>query len=393
MGKTAASSEKIVAEPKNPSSTRNHTRSITKQVGRGRHCIPTACSRDPLISRQAYAIEASWVPVREAAFVFEFERRVIVWAAFVSFLASLAPIAHADAPLVRAELEWHRGDGAESCIDGATLASRVEARLDRRVFVPTDGDVRVMGRITAAHTGDGFFATLTLEAGGHRIGTRELSSARAACAALEESLALMLALLVDVTRDEIQLNLPDESASTEASTHEPWRGGARILASIGSGTLPDVAWVFHIQAWIAPPGPFSIEIGASHSLEATRSVMRALAIAAAVRRADLGLCLDARPYDWLAVGACARGEAGLLSAAGHGFDEEKSTEMPWFAVGVGGRARFFPVPMLEIYVGLDLLAPLIRDRFVAEFPDGIVIAHTPDEVAVRGMIGLGFSLP
>lgn len=312
--------------------------------------------------------------------------------------------ARADASSALAELVWERGIGASECLDAADLTARVEARLQREVFVEEGADLRVVGRIEARPAG-GFLVRLVLELDGAEIGTREITSDRSECHRLDESLAVVLALFVDVSRDDIALALPNEpsqaavdapSASPRTEGDSGWEGGARIEASVGAGTLPDAAWGLRLLAWLRPRGPLSIEVDAGHTLDSSRSLGASTParVTASVRWLGAAGCLDASLIEWLELGGCVRAELGTIAARGSGFDRPSAGEIPWIAGVVGTRLRARVAGPLEVTIGVELVIPFVRDHFVAEVEAGTrVIAHAPDPVGIRAGIGIGFGVP
>jgi hypothetical protein len=108
-----------------------------------------------------------------------------------------ARAAQAEVPRRTSALSWTRLAGAESCIAPRELARSVEQRLGRSVFVSAaHADVTVEG--TAEPAASGFRATIRLLDGdGETLGTRQLETGDASCAALSAPLALAMALMID----------------------------------------------------------------------------------------------------------------------------------------------------------------------------------------------------
>jgi hypothetical protein len=88
-------------------------------------------------------------------------------------------------------LEWTAPPG---CTQGPQVQARLEARLARQLFSPPSRLV-IRGRVEAASPG--WLAHLQLlDEKGNALGSRDVSSAEAACTALDARLDLVLALLV-----------------------------------------------------------------------------------------------------------------------------------------------------------------------------------------------------
>src|SRR3954471_2780913 len=117
-----------------------------------------------------------------------------------------AAVPAAAAPAPWAELDWQRGPDAERCISRDELARHTEAVLQHPVFSGQGpAAVRVRGGIGRDARGR-WAATLALEtADGRPLGTRELTSDGSDCRALDESVSVVLSLMVDVDRARLEM--------------------------------------------------------------------------------------------------------------------------------------------------------------------------------------------
>lgn len=118
----------------------------------------------------------------------------------LSVLSMLAPAAVAAGQAEgkqAAALNWVRSAGAEECIDAPTLARRVEERLGRSVF-PAPAQAALIVEGSAEKTEQGFAGTLRIfDRNGQALGSRDVSSAKADCSELSETVVLVLAVMVD----------------------------------------------------------------------------------------------------------------------------------------------------------------------------------------------------
>lgn len=148
----------------------------------------------------------------------------------VLFLSS----ARAEAPL-RTALHWTRARGAERCIDGRTLARRVE-ELTGPVFVaPAEAERALEGSI--ARTRRGYTARIaSVVEGGRKTGERELSTKERDCHALDAALVFVLALTID---PELARTAPPE-----------------LLAMFASELPPELALLDELEA--TPPTPAEV---------------------------------------------------------------------------------------------------------------------------------------
>ena len=127
------------------------------------------------------------------------------WARWLTVLACVSglarPVYAQDEPVL-AELEWRTPSGS-NCIAAEELSAAVEARLGRTLFAAKGrADVHVTGSITEA---DGkWLVRMTLtSAQGEPMGERELESESRDCSALDDSLALVLAVMLDIPKTRI----------------------------------------------------------------------------------------------------------------------------------------------------------------------------------------------
>ena len=96
-----------------------------------------------------------------------------------------------------AHLEVIKGPDTERCLDEQRLSRAVETRLRRRVF-RTDVPTTLYVKVAITRADGSWSALLTMHDGaGAFLGRRSLSTQAADCSALDDSLALVVALLVD----------------------------------------------------------------------------------------------------------------------------------------------------------------------------------------------------
>ena len=120
-----------------------------------------------------------------------------------------------------ARLELSKGPGAEQCLDQQRLSRAVEARLQRRAF-RADLKATLHVRIAIARNDAGWSAVLTMHDGaGAFLGRRSLVTEAADCSALDESLALVVALLVDSPPAAVPDTEPDPPAHDTSSQSAP----------------------------------------------------------------------------------------------------------------------------------------------------------------------------
>lgn len=306
----------------------------------------------------------------------------------------------ADAPRV-ASLGWVRLPGAESCVGPPELASMVERRLGRAVFVSAaqaglhveahvapmtpalpPRDARTFDLPPLADTA-GFRAHISIsDAGGALLGTRELEAPRAGCRALDEQLALVIALLIDPDaalaprapspkprapkRVIVERILAPDSTPLPPPA-KPWKADLAVGASVSAGLVPKAGIALSLRGEIVPPSFVPIEIGADLTRDAA-----AFAPGSATKGATLSLAygtIGVCPLVWehgaTRVRGCLDLGAGSIRSVGSGFSGVNGAgqEQPVIHGAAAGRVSHRLVGPLELGVGLGLLVPFRRARF------------------------------
>src|SRR6187402_3530066 len=96
-----------------------------------------------------------------------------------------------------ARLELVKGPDTERCLDQQSLSHAVETRLQRRAF-RADLPATLHVKIEIARDSVGWSASLSMHDGsGAFLGRRSIVTEASDCSALDDSLALVVALLVD----------------------------------------------------------------------------------------------------------------------------------------------------------------------------------------------------
>ena len=137
-----------------------------------------------------------------------------------------------DAPSVR--LEW---TAPAECIDGAALAAAVSGQLGRPAFAPgADAELVARGRVEKSDSGRHRAEVVLSTRGGEPLGVRTLDSDNNDCHSLDEALAVMLAIMLNVRRADVP------ALAREAPPPAPrWRPRAGAGAGWCSGCCPSPA--------------------------------------------------------------------------------------------------------------------------------------------------------
>ncbi len=327
---------------------------------------------------------------------------------------STATAARAEEPRT-SSLSWLRMPGAEGCVTTQALARAVEERLGRSAFVSAaQADLSVEGSV--APRPRGYRAQITVrDAKGDTLGTREIERDAATCAELTDSIALVVALMIDpdaATKPKPAPAPPPpapppppvvivrekpvivERPAPPEKKREPWRfdGGAGLTAA--TGLAPTVAPGIMATALIYPPGlPVGFHGFASLFLP---TEARGVGATATVDMGYLGgsLCPTLRGKR-ASLMACVGGHLGLLRPRAQvGSSPISESVLPLW--NLLGELRL-SVPLVHpigVFLGIGGVLPLLRPSFEYRRPDATVSElHRVSVVAATADAGIGIILP
>lgn len=287
---------------------------------------------------------------------------------------------------VVARLDWLRAPGGSSCIDGPTLRQAVEQRYARTIFrSDATVDIVVVGKIGPAPRGsrDRWLATLSLSTpDGAPLGTRKLTTGAKECSALDDSLALALGLMLDMSQTEVSeareprvepvatdrraaarhqtppIRIPDDTLAPR----QPWHFEPSVALVAGAGLAPGFEWGGRAGLTLTPPRFWKIEVsGALFADAATSSGPGSSDLALwAVALAICPIGIDAR----VELDACIVQRAGSVQSTGKRFDRNHVERNSILTFGLGARLGIPVAGPLVFRLGLNVEAPLLRYRFV-----------------------------
>jgi len=307
-----------------------------------------------------------------------------------------------------AHLEVEKGAGTEHCLDEARLSHAVEARLQRRVFrsdLPVTLDVKV-----AFSRGDeAWSAVLTMHDGaGAFLGHRSLETQATDCSALDDSLALVVALLVEspplpVAESE-QLPPPQESSTSAPSPPEtpsappssnalptpapervprivlpadtpapraPWR--LRLAAGGVSALEMLPGFAFGVELGLGAKAPQLPELRLFGGWYAPREQRTAAGDAGARFHAmylGLEVCPLERALRRMTFTVCAGQSVGRMQVTGFGFDENSTSDHLTYALLARAALQFPLFSRLAVRFGLRAELPLARGAYSYGTPQG-----------------------
>jgi hypothetical protein len=347
-------------------------------------------------------------------------QRPILTALFASLALTLATDAFGDEAKT-SSLSWLRMPGADTCVATQPLARAIEERLGRTVFVSaSQADLSVEGRIEKRPAG-GWHAVITVrDAKGATLGTRDLNRPDAACEAMTEPLALVVAVMIDPDaamrpkpepisapapepRPVDPAPLPSPAAPAPAPPpdkpqptppREPWRFEGGVQATVNGGLLPSVAPGAGVHAILYPPG---IPVGfrgyttlflpTDTTQDGARATFDMLYAGGTVcptlrRRVNLLGCLG--------------GQLGVLrpraETTNRGISEDL---MPVLNAVAEVRVHVPIVAPIGIAAGVGAGVPILRPelRYQRSTGTGTAVLHQPDAVTLSADVGLGLFFP
>jgi hypothetical protein len=299
----------------------------------------------------------------------------LLLACFLGF-APLASAQSAEPSKRAAALHWVRMPGAEDCSGGDVISRAVEAKLRREVFpAPRDASVLIEGRVERA--AGGYRASLEMRASdGTLLGSRELSSPKDDCEELSETVAVVLAVMIDPDAAPGNAGTrPPEPPAGRAQPKDPRRAQRLLVVTRGALHVteqPDAALQNMWGAGIAYErglgrwGGLRVEgiYFAPREYTLPQTQQPGGQVVAVLAYAGLGYC----PL-WLTLGrlrsaACASGELGGLRW--YDKDVGGTGKLPpslWLSVSAQARLALRVVGPVELHVAGGLTGVIIGAGF------------------------------
>jgi hypothetical protein len=326
-------------------------------------------------------------------------RSVRLLSAFVlAHGALVAPVLAEEPERARAMLHIARGQGTEHCINEPALKRAVEARLRREVFV-ADGAADVLVKLHLTSTDSGYRAHLELTTrDGAALGLRDLETTSDQCVSLDAPLALVLALLLDIPRDDIAgiaaapqpeptpLDVPEEELVAERQQTRLWLSA---LVTGAAFLLPGAALGPAVRLGVDGALPVELEFELALYLGASAERNGAGA-EASLAVAGILVCPLALGSDRRRLTLCGGQHVGLLRAVGYGFDENYEQNETFYSLL--GRIAWHERIGQSVYLNLDLgaAAPLTSIELAYRGAEGVPerLYRTP-AAAMLGNLGVG----
>jgi len=278
-------------------------------------------------------------------------------------------------------------------MQAAALTAAVEERLTRTVFTASgNADVRVRGGIQ--QRGGRWQVEIELSsAAGEPMGSRSLESDSADCSALDDSIALVLAVMLDIPQTRIpspaaapptqtpaQQQRPAPPASLSSRLKVPtdtpprrpsWHFELGLGGVLSVGLVPAAAWGLRAHLALTPPAlsKFGLDVTIYRSVD---EALEGSSAGASFSPLEAGFFVC--PLDWelysVDLEACAAQQVGRLRVRGYGFDTNQEQTRTYVNLGVELTASILVVGPLTARLGVRLQAPLVRETFRYGSPGG-----------------------
>lgn len=331
----------------------------------------------------------------------------------LAYSLALLAGAHARAEPVtpRAALEVVRGAGTDSCIEQGELERAVDRRLGRPVF--GGNDLRVSLRFERRERT--FTAEVVLsDRRGTALGRRELKTQAPHCSSLDDSLALVVALLVDspeareqaaasasATANVVPASIKPPSAAPRVTltippdvtaARQPYRVLGAISVAAVVGPLPGVAFGPELLLSVRPP--HFAELRLRPSLFPEREV-NVPGRESGGRLSLVQVALDVCPLEHergrVRLSGCLGQSVGWVRGEGFGYVHNAETGSLVYSLGAGGSALVALAGPLGLQLGLGAALPLQRDTYISQSADGVTTEVFRSGV-VTGMLSVGLAV-
>jgi hypothetical protein len=297
-------------------------------------------------------------------------------------LAAPAQSRAAPKPLT-SSLNWVRLPGSEECISPRALATAVEQRLGRTVFVSASkGDLSIEGHIEPAVDPAGWRATITAtDARGVSIGVREIRTDRPRCSELDPQITLVITLMID---PDAALSPPPSAAPPAAPPpapppapsepppprnlpppprHAPPHTELRVGGAAGFGLLPRVDMGVVGAAAVGPPTLLRFELYGAFWLPTTSVDSAGSGARVWAGYAGPAVCIEGRPQAPLRFGICAGADIGGVGWQSVGFAHERRGVRLLVDGTLRARGEVRIAGPLFGYLGLGGMVPFRRPTF------------------------------
>jgi len=283
-------------------------------------------------------------------------------------------------------LRWNKSAQAAECLDRDRFAMVIETALQRKVFVEvTRADLVIS--VSLEHLApERWSAAIDLEdPGGKRLGHRELSMRAAQCSAIDQSLALVVSLMVDVSRESLHSLAPvdavapkgekDDSLQVNPREQVPrthWLPMLYLLGSARVGQLSGLGRGITMGGELGSPHGWSAAMSATAWAPAQTSIEDAGAIYRLVT-ADTNLCAVTRTAWRVDLSGCVGQQIGWLDSRAFGFDVNRKQSALLYDLTLRIRMTWWATSVIGLHWGLGAAFPFVQDGFYGTRADGSTV--------------------
>lgn len=313
---------------------------------------------------------------------------LLAWALAFSIANARTGAAAAAHDPVSARLEWQRTPGAEECATADQLMSGAEGLLGRSVFGADAraGAVVVRGRVSR-DAGPLWVAHVTLSGpDGKMLGERDLAIMAADCHALDQSLMVVLALLVDLDEQRVSLRVPAPPPPPQSDDRRQVE--VAVGGMVARGLLPGIAVGVEAEVAYRIAARWTVE-GRGLFWAPSRQSSEGRGAEAWAWQGGVAGCREIAGHSRASLDLCVGGEAGRFSARGTGLDVSREASGVLLD-GFGSARLSLSLPgRWQIRIGVDAVAAAVQNRFLSFNPQGQETLFQSARVAPRLEIELG----
>lgn len=325
-------------------------------------------------------------------------------------IASSPEVAHAEPGT--ATLFVRRGADASGCEDTEALRARINRIAERDAIVSGDAPLRLTMQFEAAEEG-GFRALLHVSSKipDAPTGNREFSESGPNCVALDEAIAVSVALLLDDVPKAPPVVLPDVQPPAPARPPSAWTERPTPSATFDAVALTSAGVVgpstygfalgFDFRATKPASGPkfapfLTVGVGMLaliEDIERTAGGEVHVHLVAGRVPACFAFHLSNQSFGG---SLCGFPALGTMIASGRGFAIDTTAYQPWFGFGLSAVAEAAIIGPIGFNGRLEMIVPVVRPAFVLnQLGTGgdTLPAFEPYPVGVLGGVGIRAQIP
>jgi hypothetical protein len=307
------------------------------------------------------------------------------------------------APPATARLEWSVDEAASDCRDPGRLAAQVERVLGRNVFTSNaNADLVVRVHVGWEQPQERWMARITLlSPDGTRLGERMVTKQATRCESLEVSLAVVLALILDLPQTEqpatepTPIHIPDDPDEDGFGL----RGSAAVGAALGIVPGPALSvepdlfvtvrglWPIRPDLFVTVRGLWPIRLGMTVLLRKKHETQEAHTSFSGYW-GRLALCPTLAQSHFVAMDLCGGGSLGTLVGAGLDLTSSHTVTRLHAQADLSASVRLRIHGPLHLLFEAGASAPLIRHTYTITLVAQEYEVHRPWPIVPFARLGL-----